>query len=72
MPRLTKQHFEWLATEIAEFINPKDIDYYTSAVKSFARNGSFQTQKFKDRCAVTIQAKQHDDGLDPEYYNGRY
>ena len=26
MPRLTKQHFEWLATEIAELINPKDID----------------------------------------------
>ena len=72
MPRLTAQHFRWLATAVAEDIDPRKLDSYIRKVKAFSKNSKFKPDLFRDRCTDTLKAKEYDEGLDPELYNGRY
>ena len=72
MPRLTAQHFRWLATEVAEDIDPRKLDSYIRKVKAFSQNDRFKSDVFRDRCADTLKAKEYDESLDPELYNGSY
>ena len=68
MPRMTQQHFVWLATEIAPYLRSQDVPFFTDKVAHFAENPKFQRQRFISRCYDEIQAKQHDESLSPEHY----
>ena len=72
MPKLRGAHFEWLATEIAAEIHPRNLDRFIRKVKTFSQNNRFNESLFRDRCADTLQAKEYDASLDPELYQGRY
>ena len=68
MPKMTQQHFVWLATEIAPYLRFQDVPFFTDKVANFAENPKFQRQRFISRCYDEIQAKQHDESLSPEHY----
>ena len=68
MPKMTQQHFVWLATEIAPYLRSQDVPFFTDKVAHFAENPKFQRQRFISRCYDEIQAKQYDDSLSPEHY----
>ena len=72
MSRLTATDFKWLATEVAQIINPSEIQSFATIVKVHSKNSRFDQQRFIDACADTLQAKQYDDGLSPELYSGKY
>ena len=57
MPRLTKQHFEWLAKEIAPMLREGKADEFADLVQTFGRNGNFQRSKFIDVSATSWMLK---------------
>lgn len=72
MSKLRGDHFEWLAKDIVKLIKPNKLDDFVREVKHYAKNNRFQESRFRDSCAITLQAQQYDDGLAPELYQGRY
>jgi len=72
MSRLTAIDFRWLATEVAQIINPSEIQSFATIVKAHSKNSRFDKQKFIDACADTLQARQYDEGLSPELYSEKY
>lgn len=72
MSRLKAIDFRWLATEVAQIINPSEIQYFATIVKAHSNNSRFDKQRFIDACADTLQAKQYDEGLSPELYSEKY
>ncbi len=46
MPRLTKQHFEWLAHTIGPMIQNKEM--FIKEVKIFSKNSNFCQYRFRD------------------------
>jgi len=68
MPKMTQQHFVWLATKVAPYIRSQDVPFFTDTVAQFANNSRFQRQRFIQRCYDEIQANQHDYSLSPEHY----
>lgn len=48
--KLTRQHFEFIATEIAPLCDLYQLDDLTKAVKAASKNPRFDSDKFKRRC----------------------
>lgn len=55
MPRLTKQHFEWLAKEIAPMLQEGKADEFANLVQEFGKNSEFKKAKFIDVSATSWQ-----------------
>ena len=47
MPKLTKQHFVWLAHEVAPHIHPFSLKQFTDIVARFSDNPQFDREKFE-------------------------
>lgn len=66
MPKLTRQHFRWLATEIAPLTNNKEA--FISKVREFNTNRSFDIYRFRDAIEDAIADKQAEDDCGPDLY----
>jgi len=64
MPRLTKQHFEWLAKEIAPMLQEGKADEFANMVQEFGKNSEFKKAKFIDVSATSWQL--HNEICEPE------
>ena len=64
MPRLTKQHFEWLAKEIAPMLQEGKADEFANLVQEFGKNSEFKKAKFIDVSATSWQL--HNERCEPE------
>lgn len=64
MPRLTKQHFEWLAKEIAPMLQEGKADEFANLVQEFGKNNQFKKAKFIDVSATSWQL--HNERSEPE------
>ena len=53
MSRLTKQHFNWLAKEIAPMLQADKADEFADAVQIFGINSEFKRSKFIDVSATS-------------------
>jgi chromosomal replication initiation ATPase DnaA len=71
MPKLTKQHYEWLSTDIAKMINPSDRRAFVEAVVRFDTNTTFIRKRFEDSMMKTIEdiwADNKAEEISPELY----
>lgn len=48
MPKLTKQHFRWLAEDIAPLIQAGRGEHFAKLVQEFSQNSRFNKEKFLD------------------------
>ena len=64
MPRLTKQHFEWLSKEIAPMLQEGKADVFASMVQEFGKNSDYKKAKFIDVSATSWQL--HNEKCEPD------
>ena len=53
MSRLTTQHYNWLAKEIAPMLQAGKADEFANAVQTFGKNSKFKRSKFIDVSATS-------------------
>ena len=66
MPKLTRQHFNWLATKIAPMTN--DYEAFMREVRQFNTNRAFCPYKFRDAVESAVADAQAENDCGPDLY----
>lgn len=71
MPKLTKQHYEWLSSDIASMITPEKRKAFIESIMKFDTNPFFVRKTFEDKMFQTIEdiwADEQAEQIGPELY----
>ena len=59
MPRLTEQHYNWLAVHVAPLLQEGKANEFANMVQEFGENNQFKKAKFIDVSATSWQIANH-------------
>ena len=68
MPKLTKQHFKWLAEEVSLHINPHSLRQFTDMVARFSDNPNFDRERFEEAIEGVMADRYAQNDTPPELY----